>query len=411
MNPVSNASLYQCITPPPEAGKENEGTGLTEEPSASRTGRHSVSLAAEGNTLSIASAEQGAGVTETATLSHRETVQKEKAASEMAPATSVNRAGSEQTQLQRESETVVKLEKTAANPEGKSVNEDQHQAMLQLIYDADDLMDEYAERNGDGNPLRELDEMLEPVFEYVDKHNDDVRVARELYRCKAYALCSDRKAEEALVFFRKSEGLPEDPVNLPERLFIMQLMLGMDIVTDNCAFHPEDFYKELEKWSRIDKTESAKAAQLLKAALETDYPGLEVFLDGVKLFRDGARALFEEKNINAEASEVEFEQLFVELARYGDGDQPMSPFLNNLDHMLKFARNLMLIEHGFFDKALESARNNESGKLEHLNNYICCRALEGMRDIDGAVKMCRLYTSNGYPFFSNYLETLESLRK
>ena len=54
--------------------------------------------------------------------------------------------------------------------------------MLKLINEVDNLANEYAKGNEDGNQLQRLAKILEPVSEYVDTHDDD-RVAREFYRC------------------------------------------------------------------------------------------------------------------------------------------------------------------------------------------------------------------------------------
>ena len=419
MNPVFNASSYQGITHPPKTGKENEGTGFAKKPSKSMIEGLRVHLAAKSDTLSIASARQNTGITEAATLSHREIVQEKG----MASTTSVNRTGSEQTQLQRESETVGRLEKPAATLKKKSADGDQHQEMLKLINEADNLANEYAKGNEDGNQLHSLAKILEPVSEYVDTHDDD-RVAREFYRCGAYALCFAGRTEEALCFFAQSEKLPADHVNLSEGLLIMQLRLGMDIVKNNHAFCPEDFYENLGTWSRPDIIDTIgttgttdtisildgeEFAQILKSRMGVEFPGTAFFFDGVRLFRRGIRTILEEKNINTEASRTTFEQTFARLARYSDGDQSL--LLKNSDRILKFARDMTLIKSGCFHEALESAGKNEPDKLEHLNGYICCRALEAMGNIDEAVQRCRQCTSSGYRFFSNYLKTLESLRK
>ena len=414
MNPVSNASSRRGVTPPPEPEKENEGAaGFTEGPSASRTGRHSVSLAAEGDTLSVASARQDTGATEAAALSHREIVQEAETASGMASTMPVNRTGSEQTQLQRESETVGRLEKPAATPKKKSPNEDQHQAMLELIKEANDLLNKYLKGNRAGSQLPELTKKLEPAFKYINEY-DDLSVARDLYRCKAYSLYFDDETAKALVFFKQAEELHEDHVNLSEGLLIMQLMLGIN--TNNRVFRPEEFYKELEVWSRPDTIDTVniidgeELAQLLASQPGgVAHPGTGAFFDGVKLFRRGIRTILEEKNINSEASRTTFEQTFARLARYSDGDQSL--LLKNSDRMLKFARDLTLLKNGCFHEALKSAMKNETGKLEHLNDYIYCRALEAMGDIDGAIQRCMQCTSSGYQVFSNYLKTLESSRE
>ena len=81
MNPVFNTSSYQGITPPPTEGKENEGTGFAKKPSKSMIEGLRVHLAAKSDTLSIASARQNTGITEAATLSHREIVQEKGMAS------------------------------------------------------------------------------------------------------------------------------------------------------------------------------------------------------------------------------------------------------------------------------------------------------------------------------------------
>ena len=260
----------------------------------------------------------------------------QKAASGVAPAMPVDRTDSEQTQLQCESEIIDKLKEIEVGPVNKSVNEDRHQATLEVIEKADELRCE--------GKLKEARKVLEPALVYYAGHNVPV-IGCNSYRSKAYICCAERDVQTALFYFISSSDLT-DAVNFPEELCFLHLMLGIDVIDGNgplLVFQPDNFYEQMEKLLVNAKKHRGGLSEFMKKVSP-----------GEKAFYDDLKAIFEEESVDAGASRC--------FATTGTFEQPLTlhkkiePFQMSLlvpGRILKFLGNLRLIERGCFDRVIE----------------------------------------------------------
>ena len=124
MNPEFSVSLRQTIVPTPNTGEKGKGVITTDPTLEGMLGGRSVLPVVEDDVPAITSTKQNAGATEVAgrALLRRENVQE--AGSKVASAISIDRTGSEQTQLLRESKSVGKQKNSAAISERESTDTD-----------------------------------------------------------------------------------------------------------------------------------------------------------------------------------------------------------------------------------------------------------------------------------------------
>lgn len=439
MNSASDVSSYQGMNIPPETGK-GEGereTGSTEKSLEGLARGRRVSPAAEGDAPAIASTGQGAGIMEEPsgrTLLRWEIAQE--APLVEASAMPVDSTGSEQTQLQH------KLEKLTIGQEDQSVNERQKETMFSAmltgftnevggfiggliarinrirkgaaILEPDktqykemfNVINRANELRNDGK-LEEASNVLKPILDRVTNDKDVYRcVGSSAYRCKAHILCEEKDIETALIFFEKAEQAAE-VINYPERFYILHLMLGIDIIDGDGLlplFRPEDFYKGIKDLLVDDEKHR-------KGLLE-----FEEKVKKAKVLHDGIKAVFSEENVNPETpvgwDAVRFKQSIAELTKPEEAQPNINIFMFS-DQILRFTKNLWLIEHGHFDeaeKAISDKTMSNKNKLEgvpylkHLDRYILCQILRKSGDLDQAVRECQLGVSKGHPFLDYYDE-------
>lgn len=133
MNPEFSVSLRQTIVPTPNAGEKGKGVITTDPTLEGMLGGRSVLPVVEDDVPAITSTKQNAGATEVAgrALLRRENVQE--AGSKVASAISIDRTGSEQTQLLRESKSVGKQKNSAAISERESTDTDTDKKVRKLL--------------------------------------------------------------------------------------------------------------------------------------------------------------------------------------------------------------------------------------------------------------------------------------
>lgn len=386
MNPVSRISSRQDIMLPQEAEEKSEKTGTTEKAPEGMAGWRSVSPAANSNTFSAALAEQSAGVTEPAghTLPCRETAPK--ATSEAASAIPVDRTDPAQTRLQHKSEIIN-------NNPGESGDQAQIEIMRPIMYNT---MVEAGQMVLEGKS-EEAEKKLEPVFNYV-KESKDGLVIRELFRIKAYMLYYSADICTALAFFRQARKYGSTITDFPEKLLVQQLALarGTDSVKDG-EFDPEFFYKEIKEWLSTDEAQEKKLEKTIANSFNEN-------TSQAKIFRDGIKAIFDDEDILVAEK---FEHVIAELSKPWE-DQSKPWILDHLPDMLKFARNLRLIEKGYLQEALEKVTSDgEDYESQYLNEYIHCQVLKESGKIDQAIEVCERGLKKGYPF-SGYLTHLRA---
>ena len=380
MNPVPKVSSRQGITLPQEAREKSKETGTTEKVPEGMAGGHSVSPAADSNAFSIAFAGQSAGVTEPAghTLQCRETAPK--ATSEAASTIPVDRTDPAQARLQHKSDII--------NKPGESGDQTQTEIMRSIMYKTMDEAVQLARQEG---KLEEAKRKLEPVSLYITESMDE-QVTRDLCRITALMLFDNGDIFSALAFFYQSRNHGNTITCFPEKLLVQQLTLarGAGSVKDG-EFDPEFFYKEIQRWwLSIDKAKEKKLEQIIENSFNEN-------ASQVKIFRDGIKAIFDDEDILVGEK---FEHIIAELSKPWEGQSKPKPWiLDHLPDMLKFARNLRLIEKGYLQEALEKVTSDsEDYEFQYLNKYIHCQVLKESGNIDQAIEMCKQGLEKGYPF-------------
>ena len=409
MNSASNVSSHQGTTSLPE---KSEGRGSAEKPSEGAVGGRSVSSVADDDMLAIVSAgQQNAGITEESagrTLSRRDAAQR--APSGVVLTMPVDRTAAVQLRLQRELEIVsnliseLKISGDQTQPE-KPGDQAQTEMMSQTMHDvAYSVVSESASLKNINNKLKkkkklgELSKRLESVFDYIEKTGDR-DVARDVCRSKAYVLYSSRDVVNELRFLKKIKEFGGPIDNLPESFLFQHLTLGIGVMGLSSKemsdlFQPEDFYDEIKRWLSANETQEKELEELLESGFAEDE-------SQVKIFRNGIKALFEEGVLPA-AGEVE--RCITELGKLNESKSG-SEVLRYSVYILKFAKNLRLIDEGYFDEALENVKRNKEHEFEYLDEYIRCQVLRKTGKIALAVGVCWRCMAKGYPFL-NYLQAL-----
>lgn len=132
------------------------------------------------------------------------------------------------------------------------------------------LIDEVYDLKSSGD-LGLANKRMEDVCSYINRHHDDGKaLVDRFYQCKAYLSYAARNIDRALSNFKKAEQESKGPINFPEKLFVMHLMLGMSVDGNNNVFRPEEFYEEMKKWVGADKAEDDKIEQLLDIGFKED---------------------------------------------------------------------------------------------------------------------------------------------
>lgn len=407
--------------------EEKSKAGSTKKLSGNMTGGRSVSpaeLAKEDSALAIASTRSHVNITETIEhilLLDRESVQKTDSGPILAMP--VDEADSEEMQLQHELKIIGNLGNPEAGPEERGANKRQEKSSLMVIVDgmknffttgpdAAAPKKRYANKNqiqdmlktiGEANTLRtshklaEADKKLEPIFEYVRKSGDcsAPSVVSTLCRSKAHILYIRKNVKDALTFFEKSNQFA-NPIIFPDRLHVLYIRAGMDEYKK--VFHPGIFLEELREWLADDKKHQKGLSEF------------EEKVPQVRIFHDAIKAIFEEESADTkESRDLAAKKYKQSLARLAEHKRKgsLSTALYASDHMLRFARNLVLIKQGrLYDPEITSEKKAPD-QMSHLDLYIYCHRLQKTGEINRAITLCRqIGIANNYPFL-NYLEELE----
>lgn len=396
MNTAPGISSRQGIYPASlESGEKGKETDAGEGLSADMAGGRSISpAAAQGSFISIASANHDASTTEAfgRISSCQDNVQTaQKTTSEMAPATPINKDGSERVQLPHELGSIAKSVAVAEiNQEEKTADKEQRE-MLAWIKEAYELT--FADKLEDGNAR------LEHVRQYCQQHPDDNLVAYRLDECEAYHHHAANNIPDALRFFEEACMTPSASyINLPESLFFMHLMLGANVAGKQRSevFKPWDFYNELQRW-QLGIFGDEKIKQLLDT-------GFGQNAHQVKIFYDGVEAIFKDDSADSEASREKFNQAINKLVKCME-DGTLPEILVFSVPMLNFAKSLKLIDQSRFDTVMEDIMKGQLTGCDCLDRFLACEAAKS-NGIDESIKMYQQAVDTGYPF----LELLDGLR-
>lgn len=381
---------------------KSEETGAVENSLKGVFERRRVSSAVEGDALAVAPERRCAGITEVAerTLSCRDTSMQE-ITSVVASVMSIDGMCSEQLRLPCELETIAEPQGLSRLEELENESGSEKEKFLGLIDEVYDL-----KSSGD---LGLANKRMEDVCSYINRHHDDGKaLVDRFYQCKAYLSYAARDIDGALSAFKKAEQESKGPINFPEKLFVMHLMLGMSVDGNNNVFRPEEFYEEMKKWVGADKAEDDKIEQLLDIGFKED-------ACQVKIFRDCIKAIFEDEGAGTEAADGKFEQAITKLTNFKKS-QLISRILEHSVSMLIFARKLKQIKQSDFS-ALNGAKQNffgvtkgmvqsGSSELPHLDEYLCCEVARKAGFIEDAITRCEeCIDEKGYPFWE-YREKL-----
>ena len=357
MNPASqksNVSPHQNIATSLEAKGKDKGTGSTEKPLEGISGGRSVSPATYDNTLAVVSAGQVAGTTEAAEatlLPCRE------AAQSAASAMPIDKTGSTQAQLSHE---LGKLEIT---------NE--------------------SEKSGDmTKALTELRTMC-------------LKLKENAHRSTGFLFLAQGQEKNALSHFIKASRLGGPLCELTESILIQNMSLAMEIdkkEKEEEVFQPETFYEEIKLWTPTtdDAREEALEERITKE-LEKETQ------QQMKMLREGLKAIFvgEDNTPNTE----KIESIIKKLA--GFEMQSESTSTHTAD-MLRFTRDLYLVEQGRYQEARKNVTRIKDGgyEFDYLGKYIYCQVFRKTGNIDHAISTCKKHLEeNHYPFW-NYLSEL-----
>ena len=408
MNSASNVSSHQG-TPPL---KKNGGRGSTEKQLDGAVGGRSVLSVAGGDTPAIVS-RQGAGITGEsagcALLRKKGTAQR--APSGVALTVPVDRTASVQSHLQCELEIVNKLiselkisgDQAQPGKPGDQAQTEMTSQTMTMCCVTRSVMAEVASVRKISNRCkkrirsRELNKKLGPVFDYIKKTGDR-DVAKDACRSTAYVLYfRNHDVINALQFFQKVkefEGLVD---NFPESFLIQHLALvmgvadGLSIQEISDLFQPDRFYDEIKRWLPADEFQEKELKESLRYGFAENGPKVEIFRDGIK-------ALFEEGGLPA-AKKVEHS--IVGLTRINESGSGPEWLRYSVD-ILKFAKNLRLVEEGYLKEALKNVERAEEHQFKYLDEYIRFRVLEKTGKTDQAAEVCKQGVIKGYPFL-NYL--------
>ena len=405
MNTAPGISSRQSVYPP-----SAEAVGKSKETDARKklmakecvAGGRSISPAAEeGSVLSTASARHDAGTAGIAEGAGRislcqEAVQTtQKATSDMASATLINKDGSGRMYLPRELETLALSKVTKAIDHKVNTSQGLQRMMLATIG--------YAHQLAFAGRLSDAYKYSEQVDQYCQQHPEDQVVSYRSIQYSAYHDYAANVIDHALVFFQNLE-MQFKAIDFVERLFVMHLMLGMGVdgKGKNEIFQPDDFYNAIQKWLGANKAENEEIKQSLEKEFGQNAPQ-------VKIFRNGIEAIFKYDDADPKASEARFEQSIDELTKCAE-DGTLPEMLVCLVPMLKFAKGLRLIKQGCLDKAMENIGKDQYTGCSCLDQYLACEVERTMGHVDNAIKMCRQGIETGYPF-SAYLDMLNELTK
>ena len=388
MNPASqasNVSPHQNIATSLEAKK---GTGSTEKPLEGISGGRSVSPATYDNTLAVVSAGQVAGTTEAAAatlLPYRE------AAQSTASAMPIDKTGSTQAQLSHE---LGKLEITNESEKSGDMTKalTELKTMCLKLADANNLMAECK--------FEEAKETLNHVFVYATTHgNKDLEA--NAHRSTGFLLFAQGQEKNALSNFIKASRLGGPLCELTESILIQNMSLAMGIdkkEKEEEVFQPETFYEEIKLWTPTtdDAREEALEERITKEL------GKEA-QQQMKMLREGLKAIFvgEDNTPNTE----KIESIIKKLA--GFEMQSESTSTHTAD-MLRFTRDLYLVEQGRYQEARKNVTQIKDGGYEfnYLGKYIYCQVLRKTGHVDEAIRVCEEHLKKDHYPFRNYLSEL-----
>ena len=390
MNPASqksNVSPHQNIATSLEAKGKDKGTGSTEKPLEGISGGRSVSPATYDNTLAVVSAGQVAGTTEAAEatlLPCRE------AAQSAASAMPIDKTGSTQAQLSHE---LGKLEITNESEKSGGMTKalTGHQMMRLKLTQANELIAECK--------FEKAKEALDHVFVYATTHGDEDLEAYA-HRSTGFLLFSQGKEKKALSNFIEASRLGGPLCELTESILIqnMSLAMGIDKKEEEEVFQPETFYEEIKLWTPTtdDAREEALEERITKE-LEKETQ------QQMKMLREGLKEIFvgEDNTPNTE----KIESIIEKLTRFEMQSKSTS---THAADMLRFTRDLRLVERGRYQEALENVTRIKDGGYEfnYLGKYIYCQVFRKTGNIDEAIRVCEEHLiDDHYPFW-NYLSEL-----
>lgn len=412
-----NMPSPQGITSSMEAEKKSKEIGVAEKPLECMVGGHRISPVEEGRVLEIKSTRQGSGTTEATerTLFHCGVIGQKKTP-KVASVMPVDGGYSEQLLLPRELEIIGEprdllliAEKECEDKERRKFFES-----INKIYELKHV-----------GKLKEAGNQIKTLRGYIESHSDDNVIINRFHQCVAYLLYASNNIRGALDNFARAEKRSEGPVNFPENLFIMHLMLGMGGDGKSRIFQVNDFYEAIKKWVGADVAEDEKIEQLLEE-------GFGQNASHIKIFRDGIKAVFGKKGVNAKESEVQFKESIAKLTKLKE-DQSIPVILKYLVPILNFARNLELTKQGRPYEAAgnswvdylgttESFDNNTQRRsrmimrpsecmLPHLNEYLIAIGAKtlslGWNNV--AVERMRECVNKGYPFSDQLVEKFMKL--
>ena len=396
MNPVFNVSSRQGGMLHPEEEEKGKGTaGSTERLLKGMAGGRSVSPAAGVDALAMASAGRDAGVTQSNdryALSCREPEQQAASGtgSSGMPVDSVDDA---RARLLANNLYIIDQLINPGDKERMQTVTPQARKMHDIQLKALELLD-------DNNKLKEADEMLEPVFEYVDQ-SGDIRVACNLCRSKAFVLHAMEDFPHALMFFERARKLDNSNIiNFSESMLVQYLMLAIEVdssVIRDEIFDPEGFYDEIQRWLPNSEVQEDDVEESLESEFGNDRA------PAVKIFRNAIKAIFAEEDILA-AGKVKH---FIDQLDEFQNSKPETKIMQYAVYILEFAMNSRLVKQGRFKEASENIKFTASHEFKYLGEYIRCQVLRETGEIDQAIRKCKQDMVDGCPF-AGYLLDLQA---
>lgn len=416
MTSLFNMPSHQSATSSMGVRGNSIETGAAEKTLEGMVWGHGISPVTEGSVLEIASIRQDSGTTETArnTSLCLDTTMK-KAIPKVVTAMPIDKHYSEQLRLPHELETIGEPKNFTETSEWKSGND--KQLISNLIRDAYNL-------KSNGRQLEALKKTT-TALELAFKYPEDSSIRSRIYQCRAYISYASNMIEKALYYFAEAEEGSDGPTNLPERLFVMHLMIGMGGDGHSVVFQPDNFYNEVKKWVKADAAEDKKIEQSLEE-------GFGKYAPHIRVFRDGLKAIFE-KGVDTKTSNAILKQAIAKLTKIKEGQSPPE-ILKCLVPMLRFAQNLELMKKGHIANVVENVSMNlfgleknyvkpEQRELQHLDEYLIAMAAENQAshiantDVTQALDLVNVAINGledgivkGYPVSTHLLEKVKKLR-